>query len=39
MGRPYKKELEAMEDTYEFINSLDVSSLVLFLNIIAMFHY
>lgn len=27
MGRPYKKELEAMENTYDFINSLDVSKL------------
>ncbi len=30
MGRPYKKELEAMEDTYEYINLLDVSLLVPF---------
>lgn len=30
MGRPYKKELEAMEDTYEYINSLDISSLFSF---------
>lgn len=27
MGRPYKSELEAMKDTYEFINSLDVTKL------------
>lgn len=30
MGRPYKKELEAMGDTYDFIDALDVSSLVPF---------
>ena len=27
MGRPYKKELEAMRDTYIFADSLDVSLL------------
>ena len=30
MGRPYKKELEAMGDTYDFIDLLDVSTLVPF---------
>lgn len=30
MGRPYKKELEAMGDTYDFIDLLDVSPLVPF---------
>ncbi len=30
MGRPYKKELEAMGDTYDFIDLLDVSILVPF---------
>lgn len=30
MGRPYKKELEAMGETFEFINSLDVSKIVPF---------
>lgn len=27
MGRPYKKELEAMRETYDFADSLDVSAL------------
>ncbi len=27
MGRPYKSELEAMKNTYEFINSMDVTKL------------
>ena len=30
MGRPYKKELEAMGDTYDFLDLLDVSPLVPF---------
>ena len=30
MGRPYKKELKAMKDTYDFTNSLDVSKLFSF---------
>lgn len=30
MGRPFKKELEAMGDTYDFIDLLDVSPLVPF---------
>lgn len=30
MGRPYKKELEAIEETYDFIDSLEVSILFSF---------